>query len=73
MGALWTPSNLDPRDQTRSYAKTAYHDRSARRQNYHLLAQQQVTRVLFTDKKATGVEVTPPSPVLEECCESDRK
>jgi hypothetical protein len=58
IGALWVSNAIDPKSQTRSYAKTAYHDVAARRSNYHLLTQQQVTKILFdAKKKATGVIV----------------
>ncbi|KAF8242720.1 GMC oxidoreductase [Wilcoxina mikolae CBS 423.85] len=56
IGALWVSNAINPKSQTRSYAKTAYHDVAARRSNYHLLTQQQVTKILFDkNKKATGV------------------
>jgi len=70
IGAFWVPNSLDPRDETRSYAKTAYYEPSAPRQNYHLVTQKQVTKILIDKKKATGVIVrifplrrvwTPPS------------
>lgn len=42
----------------RSYSRTAYHDKAAKRSNYHLIIGQQVTKILFDkSKRATGVTV----------------
>ncbi|KAA8893946.1 alcohol oxidase [Sphaerosporella brunnea] len=58
IGGFWVPNSLDPRDETRSFAKTAYHDVSKKRSNYHLIAGRQVTKILFdSNKRATGVIV----------------
>lgn len=63
IGSLWIPSPIDPRDESRSYSRTAYHDRAVKRKNYHLLPLTQVTRILFDDhKRAIGVMVLPPAP-----------
>lgn len=52
---------MDPISVTRSSAKEAYHDTAATRQNFHLIAENQVTRiiteVLDGTVKVTGVEV----------------
>ncbi|KAA8905688.1 hypothetical protein FN846DRAFT_950261 [Sphaerosporella brunnea] len=56
IGSLWIANPIDPKDETRSYARTAYHDVAARRSNYHLVTDKQVTKILFDEKKrATGV------------------
>jgi choline dehydrogenase len=56
-GAFWAPSSLDPKDETRSYARTAHYDRViAGRPNYHLLTETAVAKVLFDGKTAVGVE-----------------
>ncbi|KAI9801515.1 MAG: hypothetical protein M1833_002747 [Piccolia ochrophora] len=55
-GVFWAPSTLDPNDQTRSYARTAHHDPSSTRSNYHLLTGNAASRILLEDKQATGVE-----------------
>ncbi|KAI5816228.1 hypothetical protein BZA77DRAFT_313938 [Pyronema omphalodes] len=56
IGSLWIPNPIDPKDETRSYARTAYHDASVQRSNYHLIIEQQVTKILFDkNKRATGV------------------
>jgi hypothetical protein len=58
VGSLWTPSPIDPKTETRSYSRTAYHDKAAKRSNYHLIIGQQVTKILFDKSKhATGVTV----------------
>jgi choline dehydrogenase len=56
-GAFWAPSSLDPKDETRSYARTAHYDRViAERPNYHLVTETAVTKILFDGKTAVGVE-----------------
>lgn len=56
-GAFWAPSSLDPKDETRSYARTAHYDRViGQRSNYHLLTETAVSKILFKEKKAVGVE-----------------
>jgi hypothetical protein len=52
---------MDPVSVTRSSAKEAYHDTAATRQNFHLLAENQVTHIITEVingiVKVTGVEV----------------
>jgi choline dehydrogenase len=56
-GAFWAPSSLDPKDETRSYARTAHYDRViGQRPNYHLLTETAVSKIRFEGKKAVGVE-----------------
>ncbi|PSN68119.1 choline dehydrogenase-like protein [Corynespora cassiicola Philippines] len=57
-GAFWVPSTLDPKNRTRSYARTAHYDRVIRkRKNYHLLSLSAATKILFDERKrAVGVE-----------------
>lgn len=56
-GAFWAPSSLDPKDETRSYARTAHYDRViGQRPNYHLLTETAVCKILFDGKRATGVD-----------------
>lgn len=57
-GVFWAPSTLDPKTETRSYARVVHYDRVIQqRPNYHVLTMSAVTKVLFNDKKvATGVE-----------------
>jgi len=55
-GVFWAPSSLDPRDETRSYARTAHYDRVTSRSNYHLLINTAVRRVVFENKRAAGIE-----------------
>lgn len=58
VGSLWIPSPIDPRDESRSYSRTAYNDPASKRANYHLLHDTQVTRILFdSHKRAIGVMV----------------
>ncbi|KAF8248110.1 alcohol oxidase [Wilcoxina mikolae CBS 423.85] len=69
IGAFWVPNSLDPKTETRSYAKTAYYALSAPRKNYHLITQHQVTKILIDNKIATGVifssnASSPPQQVL---------
>jgi hypothetical protein len=61
IGSLWIPNPIDPKTETRSYARTAYYDDAVERSNYHLVVQQQVTKILFDkNKRATGVTVRIP-------------
>ena len=56
-GAFWAPSSLDPKDETRSYARTAHYDRViGSRPNYHLLTDSAVRRIIFKGKRAVGTE-----------------
>ena len=56
-GGFWAPSSLDPRDETRSYARTAHYDRVIEsRSNYHLLINTALHRVIFEHKRAVGIE-----------------
>ncbi|KAI5804517.1 hypothetical protein EDC01DRAFT_760865 [Geopyxis carbonaria] len=60
IGAFFVPNSLDPKDNTRSYAKTAYHEVAAKRENYELVTGQVVTKILFNKhKKAIGVTYAP--------------
>lgn len=54
-GAFLNPSSLDPKDQTRSYARTAHHNRAASRPNYHLLTNTAVKSIILDGLTATGV------------------
>lgn len=48
---------LDPRTETRSYAKTTHYDRViASRPNYHLIPNTLVSKVSFTGTTASGVQ-----------------
>jgi choline dehydrogenase len=56
-GVFWAPSSLDPRDKTRSYARTAHYDRVVgSRPNYHLLTNSAVQRIAIKNGKASAVE-----------------
>ena len=56
-GAFWAPSSLDPKDETRSYARTAHYDRVIQsRPNYHLLPNSVVTKITIEHGAATGVD-----------------
>jgi choline dehydrogenase len=56
-GAFWAPSSLDPKDETRSYARTAHYDRViGSRPNYHLITNTVVSRIIFKGKRAVGTE-----------------
>ena len=60
IGGYFCPHNMDPTEYKRSSADEAYYDTASKRDNFHLLAGHQATRILTcTDGmvKATGVEV----------------
>ncbi|KAF1925755.1 GMC oxidoreductase [Didymella exigua CBS 183.55] len=59
IGGYFTPHNMDPTEYRRSSADEAYYDTAAKRENFHLIAGHQATRILtYTNStvKATGVE-----------------
>jgi choline dehydrogenase-like flavoprotein len=56
VGAFWTTTSIDPVKQTRSHAGNAYYDPVSSRKNLKLLTGQKVNEILFTGKKATGVQ-----------------
>lgn len=52
---------MDPEEYRRSSADEAYYDTAASRENFHLIAGHQATRILTSANgtvKATGVEVS---------------
>jgi choline dehydrogenase len=55
-GVFWSPSSLDPADETRSYARKAHYDRVSSRKNYHILTGVAVSKILFNGTTATGVQ-----------------
>jgi choline dehydrogenase-like flavoprotein len=56
-GVFWAPSSLDPKDETRSYARIAHYDRViGSRPNYHLLTDSAVRKISFNGKRAVGAE-----------------
>ncbi|KAI5788595.1 hypothetical protein FPQ18DRAFT_294584 [Pyronema domesticum] len=60
VGNCWVTNTLDPRKQTRSYARTGYYDVAKEWPNLHLLTDNQVLKILFNkNKRATGVLYAP--------------
>ncbi|CZS97710.1 related to alcohol oxidase [Rhynchosporium agropyri] len=61
-GLFWLLRALDPVKRVRSYARTVHYERvKSSRPNYHLLPEHAVSKVLFKDKKAIGVEYISPN------------
>ncbi|KAJ9611119.1 hypothetical protein H2200_004302 [Cladophialophora chaetospira] len=59
VGVFWTPASEDPKKKTRSTSLNAYYDPNSSRKNLKLLAQYQVTEVLFDSSlTAQGVKAT---------------
>jgi choline dehydrogenase-like flavoprotein len=64
VGAYWLPASIDPRTETRSFARTAYNNPAQRRSNYHILPKHMVTKILTKhnapnkDPVAYGVQYT---------------
>jgi choline dehydrogenase len=46
-GIVWIPSSVDPRDETRSYARTGYYEPIKARTNYVLLTGHKVAKINF--------------------------
>ncbi|PPJ53021.1 hypothetical protein CBER1_11273 [Cercospora berteroae] len=57
VGALWVPASQDGEEQTRSSAVTGYYEVARRASNFKLMLDAKVTRVVFENKVAVGVEV----------------
>ena len=56
-GAFNVPSCLDPKDETRSYARSAHYDKVIQsRPNYHLLPSTAVSKIIIDEGTAKGVE-----------------
>jgi choline dehydrogenase len=56
-GVFWAPGSLDPKDETRSYARTAHYDRVVdERPNYHILTNTAVIKVILEGNAAAGVD-----------------
>jgi choline dehydrogenase-like flavoprotein len=62
-GVIWSPSSVDPRNETRSYARTAHYDPAKNRSNYALLTGHKVVKIGFssgwTPLTAESVLITP--------------
>jgi choline dehydrogenase-like flavoprotein len=59
VGVFWTPASEDPVKKTRSSSLNAYYDPVSSRSNLKMLAQYQVTQVLFDNSlTAQGVQAT---------------
>lgn len=56
-GVFWSTGSLDPKDETRSYARSAHYDRIIdSRPNYHVLANSAVIKINFEGNTAVGVD-----------------
>ncbi|KAI9740033.1 MAG: hypothetical protein M1818_004784 [Claussenomyces sp. TS43310] len=55
-GFYWGPSAERPSDETRSSARIGYYDSASNRTNLQLIAEQQVTRLIFSNC-STGIHV----------------
>lgn len=53
----WTTSTIDPRDATRSSSQTSYLQLAEQETGIKVYSHTQTTKILFTAKKAIGVEV----------------
>ncbi|KAH6842438.1 GMC oxidoreductase-domain-containing protein [Chaetomium sp. MPI-CAGE-AT-0009] len=60
-GVIFFPTVTDHTTRTRSHARLNHHTRVQPRPNYHVLDSHTVSRVLFKNKKAVGVEYLPTS------------
>ncbi|KAH0609713.1 uncharacterized protein H6S33_012259 [Morchella sextelata] len=56
VGVFYLPNSLNPMTMTRSFTRPDDHDVAVERANYHLLAGNQVTKILTEDAAAYGVE-----------------
>ncbi|KAI9821656.1 MAG: hypothetical protein M1827_002237 [Pycnora praestabilis] len=58
-GASFIPTDLDPKNQTRSDARITYYDPYVSRRNYHVITGQHVTRVLIDNYNGSAVVNAP--------------
>ncbi|KAF2134343.1 GMC oxidoreductase [Dothidotthia symphoricarpi CBS 119687] len=56
VGALWIPTALQPKNQTRSQAKNAYYDPVKSRSNLVLITGKRVNEILFDQSLLTGLK-----------------
>ncbi|KAF2712772.1 hypothetical protein K504DRAFT_499850 [Pleomassaria siparia CBS 279.74] len=71
VGAFWIPTSIDPGKHSRSHAGNAYCDPVSSCKNLKFVTGQTVSKILLSDKKATGVQsvsrgdrLLPPPPNL---------
>lgn len=61
-GVIWVPTSIDPKNATRSYARTGHYERVKSRSNYHLLTGHKGSKVEFSSRHgsitAEGVIIT---------------
>lgn len=58
-GAAFSPTDIDPANQTRSDARRTYHDPVINRPNFHVLTGHQVTRLLVADLSGANLPTCP--------------
>jgi choline dehydrogenase-like flavoprotein len=58
LGAFWSPNTIDPKNMTRSYARSAYYDNFVNRTNLHVYTSRHVTKLLTNNEKNKGITVT---------------
>ncbi|KAF9036203.1 GMC oxidoreductase [Panaeolus papilionaceus] len=63
LNGFWAPNALHPTNRSRSYSRTGYYDQAVKRSNFHVILQQQVTKLITKDSRPptgpvrfTGVE-----------------
>jgi choline dehydrogenase len=59
IGIAWYTTNVDFNNRTRSDARIVHYDRVSARENYHILAENTVSKVIFEGNKTTGVQFIP--------------
>ncbi|CUS12576.1 unnamed protein product [Tuber aestivum] len=60
LGAFWSPNSIDPKNMTRSYARSAYFDNFVDRQNLHVYTSRHVTKLITEDddeESGEGVKI----------------
>ncbi|PPQ66224.1 hypothetical protein CVT24_000336 [Panaeolus cyanescens] len=55
LNAFWAPNSLHPTNMSRSFARTGYYDHAIQRSNFHVLLQQQVTKLVADDISTSPV------------------
>ncbi|PWW76307.1 GMC oxidoreductase [Tuber magnatum] len=61
LGAFWSPNTIDPKNMTRSYARSAYFDNFVGRQNLHVYTSRHVTKLITEDndeESGEGMEIS---------------
>ncbi|RPA94765.1 hypothetical protein L873DRAFT_1393758 [Choiromyces venosus 120613-1] len=81
LGAFWSPNSIDPRNMTRSYARSAYYDNFVTRENLHVYTSRHVTKLITEEDgeereegiKICGVEYVKPGDATKYVAKAEKE